>query len=80
MDLATVETIVAAIAQIITVAAPIIKTGVADATPFAEMIYGVVTGTNLTNSDIDAVLAKANALSAQIQNPNFIAQLQSDDV
>jgi len=80
MDLATVETIVSAIAQIITIAAPIIKTGISDATPFAEMIYGLVTGKNLTNADIDTVLAKANALSAQIQDPNFIAPKQDDDV
>lgn len=80
MDLATVETIVAAIAQIITIAAPIVTKGVENAAPFAQMIYGLVTGTNLTNTDIDAVLAKANALSAQIQAPDFIEPAQPDDV
>lgn len=80
MELATVETIVSAVAQIITIAAPLVIKGAQNAAPFAEMIYGIVTGTNLTNEDIDAVLAKANALSAQIQSPDFIEPKQDDDV
>jgi hypothetical protein len=80
MEAATVEAILTAVAQIITIAAPIVVKGVENAAPFAQMIYGLVTGTNLTNDDIDAVLAKANALSAQIQDPNFIAPKQDDDV
>lgn len=80
MELATIEAIVAAIAQIVTIAAPIVIKGVDNAKPFAEMIYGLVTGKNLTNADIDAVLAKANALSAVIQDPNFIAPKQDDDI
>lgn len=80
MDLASIEAIVAAIANIVTIAAPIVIKAEQNAEPFAKIIYGLITGTNLTNDDVDAALAQANALSAQIQDPNFIPPLQSDDV
>lgn len=80
MDLAAVETIVAAIANIITIAAPIAIKAEQNAAPFAKIIYGLVTGTKLTDADVDNALAQANALSAQIQSPDFIPPLQTDDV
>ncbi len=80
MDLASVEAIVEAIANIVTVAAPIVIKAEQNAAPFAKIIYGLITGTDLTDADIDAALAQTNALSAQIQDPNFVQPLQSDDV
>lgn len=80
MDLASIETILSAIANIITVAAPIAVQAEQNIQPFAIEIYQLATGTNLTNSDVDAALARVNALSAQIQDPSFIAPAQPDDV
>ncbi len=80
MDLASVEKIIEAIANIVTIAAPIVIKAEQNAAPFAKIIYGLMTGSNLTNDDVDGALAQANALSAQIQDPNFIPPLQSDDV
>jgi hypothetical protein len=80
MDAASIETILAAIANIVTIAAPLVIQAEQNAAPFAKIIYGLFTGTNLTDGDVDAALAQANALSAQIQDPNFVAPIQADDV
>lgn len=80
MDLASVESVLAAVAQIVVIAAPIVQKAVENAEPFAKIIYGLVTGTNLTDDDVTAALAQANALSAQIQAPGFVPDAQDDDV
>lgn len=80
MDLASVEMIIKAIADIVTIAAPIAIQAEQNIEPFAKEIYGLATGTNLTNDDLDASLARANALSVQIQAPDFVPPKQDDDV
>lgn len=80
MDATAVATIINAIANVITVAAPVVIDGAVKAEPFAEAIFNMFKGANLTDDQITSLLASANALSAQIQDPNFIAPQQSDDV
>lgn len=80
MDAATIEEILAAGVQIITIAAPLIMQTEQNAEPFVKELYGLFTGTNLTVNDVNASLARVNALSAQIQDPSFITPVQSDDV
>lgn len=80
MDAATIEQILAAGIQILTIAAPLVMQAEQNAEPFVKELYGLFTGTNLTTADVTASLARMNALSAQIQDPNFIPPLQSDDV
>lgn len=80
MDAATIEQILAAGVQIITIAAPLVMQAEQNAEPFVKELYGLFTGTNLTIDDVNASLSRVNALSAQIQDPDFIAPAQSDDV
>jgi hypothetical protein len=80
MDLAAIATIIGAIANIITIAAPIVIKAEQNAEPFAKIIYGLMTGNNLTDADVDLALAQANALSAEIQGAEFIPPAQPDDV
>lgn len=80
MDAATIEQILAAGVQIITIAAPLIMQTEKNAEPFVKELYGLFTGTNLTIDDVNASLARVNALSSQIQDPSFIEPIQSDDV
>lgn len=80
MDAASIAALISAISNVITVAAPLVIQAEQNAQPFAEAIVNMFKGTNLTDADIDNLIAKANALSAQIQDPNFIAPAQPDDV
>lgn len=80
MDAAAIAALITAISNVITVAAPLVIQAEQNAQPFAAAIVNMFKGTNLTADDIKDLLAKANALSAQIQDPTFIAPAQSDDV
>lgn len=80
MDAAAIAALITAVSNVITVAAPLVIQAEQNAKPFAQAIVNMFKGTNLTDDDINALIAKANALSAQIQDPNFIAPAQPDDV
>lgn len=80
MDPVTIEKILEAGVQILTIAAPLVIQAEQNAAPFVKELYGLFTGTNLTNDDVDASLARANALSVQIQSPDFVSPKQDDDV
>lgn len=47
--------------------APAIEQGIASSTPFVQAISGLITGTNATQAQIDALLAAANVASAQFE-------------
>jgi hypothetical protein len=49
--------------------APAIEQGVASSAPYVEAITGLITGTNATQTQLDALSATANAASAQFQQP-----------
>lgn len=80
MNLASIELILSTIANIITIAAPIAIKAEKDAEPFAKLIYDLISGAELTTEDVNNALLQANALSKQIQNPDFIPLVQIDDV
>ena len=80
MEAAVIVGAVTAIANLIVTTAPLVIEAKENATPFAEAIVKMFKGTNLTQEDIDNLLAQANALSTQIQSPAFIPPEQPDDV
>lgn len=80
MNAATIEQILAAGVQILTIAAPLVMQAEQNAEPFVKELYGLFTGTNLTIDNVNASLSRVNALSSQIQDPSFVAPAQSDDV
>lgn len=80
MDAALVVSAVTAIANLLVTAAPLVIEAEKNAKPFAEAIVKMFKGTDLTQEDIDNLLAQANALSTQIQSPAFIPPEQPDDV
>lgn len=80
MDAAAIATIINAISNVIVVAAPVVIDGAVKAQPFAKAIYDMFRGLDLTDEQINELLARANALSNQIQSPDFIPPEQSDDV
>lgn len=80
MDAATVIAAINAISNLIITAAPLVIKAEQNARPFAEAILNMFKGGNLTQEDIDNLLAQVNALSAQIQSEAFIPPAQPDDV
>lgn len=70
MDLATIEAIAAAAEAIVTSivkAAPAIESGVLNAAPYVQALVGLVTGTNVTQDQLDQSVASVKALSDQFQ-------------
>lgn len=63
--LALAEQIVNAIVKV----APAITAGAISAAPYIKAIGGMISGGNATQADIDALLAMANADSADFQTP-----------
>lgn len=49
--------------------APAIEQGIASSTPFIQAISGLITGTNATQAQVDALLAAANVASTQFELP-----------
>jgi len=65
-------TIISTIGTVITEAVqlgPTVIKAAEDAEPFAQLIYGLFTGTNVTQAQLDALQANLAALSAQLQEP-----------
>lgn len=65
-------TIIATIASVINEAVtlgPTVVKAVEDAEPFAQLIYGLFEGTNVTQAQIDTLVANLAVLSAQLQVP-----------
>lgn len=74
MDPVTViNTIATVINEAVTLGPTVIKAA-EDAQPFAQLIYGLFTGTNVTQAQVDNLLAQLDSLSAQLE-----ADLPSDD-
>lgn len=72
MDVATIEAAVSAataIVEAIIKVAPAIEQGVASSAPYVEAITGLITGSNATQAQLDALLATANIASQQFQQP-----------
>ncbi len=72
MDPATIEAAAAAataIVDAIVKVAPAIEQGIASSAPFVNAITGLITGSNATQAQIDALLASANLASQQFQQP-----------
>lgn len=80
MDAVTIAQAINAIANLIVTAAPLVMQAEKNAKPFAEAIVNMIKGSDLTQADIDNLIAQANTLSAQIQSPDFIPPKQVDDV
>ena len=80
MDAVAIINAINAISNLIITAAPLVLQAEQNAKPFAEAIVNMFKGGNLTQADIDNLMAQVNALSAQIQNPNFVPPEQSDDI
>lgn len=72
MDPATITAIAEAVTAIVNgiiKAAPAIEQGVASATPYVEALIGMVSGTNVTQAQLDAAVAQIVAQSQQFQEP-----------
>lgn len=72
MDAAEVEAIAAAATAFINgvvQASPAIIKGVTSAEPFVEALVGLLTGSNVTQDQLDASVAQVQALSAEFQEP-----------
>jgi len=80
MDAATILAAINAISNLIITAAPLVIQAEQNAKPFAEAIVNMFKGGNLTQEDIDNLLAQVNALSAQIQDTSFVPPAQFDDI
>jgi hypothetical protein len=74
MDPATIITTIATVIQTAVNLGPSVIKAVEDATPFAEAIYNTLTGTAITQDQLDKLEADITALSAQLQ-----ANLPADD-
>lgn len=69
MDPVAIATIIDTIAKVINeavVLGPTVIKAVDDAKPFAQLIYGLFTGTNVTQAQVDDLLSKLDALSDQL--------------
>lgn len=72
MNIAEIEAIIATVTTIVNEiikAAPAVEQGIATAQPFIEALAGLITGTNVTQEQLDAAVAKVDALSAEFQEP-----------
>jgi hypothetical protein len=72
MDPATIEAAISAatsIVEAIVNVAPAIEKGIASSEPYIAAITGLITGTNATQAQIDALLATVNTASQQFQQP-----------
>lgn len=69
MDPIAIATIIDTIAKVINeavVLGPTVIKAVDDAKPFAQLIYGLFTGTNVTQAQVDDLLSKLDVLSDQL--------------
>lgn len=69
MDPVAIATIIDTIAKVINeavVLGPTVIKAVDDAKPFAQLIYGLFTGTNVTQAQVDDLLSKLDVLSDQL--------------
>lgn len=69
MDLAAALTLAEQIVSGIVKVAPLLEQGVINSAPYVEAIGKMLTGTNATQEDVDALLAKLEADSADFQTP-----------
>jgi hypothetical protein len=67
MDAAAIAALINTIANVITIAAPLVIKAEQNAQPFAAAIADLFKGTHFTDEQITELLAKSNALSLQIQ-------------
>lgn len=58
-----------AVVEIVVKAAPAIEKGVISAAPYVQAIGGMLTGSNATQEQVDALLAQLEADSADFQTP-----------
>lgn len=63
---AVISTIATVINEAVTLGPTVIKAA-EDAQPFAQLIYGLFTGTNVTQAQIDSLLAQLDTLTAELQ-------------
>lgn len=69
MDPTTIITTIATVINEAVTLGPTVVKAVEDARPFAQLIYGLFTGSNVTQAQVDDLLAQLDALSAQLQAP-----------
>ena len=67
MDATAIASLIGTIANVITIAAPLVIKAEENAQPFAEAIADLFKGTHFTDEQVTELLAKSNALSLQIQ-------------
>lgn len=65
LALTLAEQIVSAIIKI----APSVEKGVADTAPYVQALAGMLTGSNATQAQVDALLVQLDADSADFQTP-----------
>lgn len=69
MDPTTVITTIATVINEAVTLGPTVIKAVEDAEPFAQLIYGLFAGTNVTPAQIQTLQTQLAALSAQLQAP-----------
>lgn len=69
MDIAAALALAEQIVSALVAAAPAIEKGVISAQPYIQALSGVLTGSNATQGQIDALLAQLQTDSADFQTP-----------
>lgn len=69
MDLATGIALAEKLLSAVVKAAPLIQQGIVDATPYAKALGGMLAGTNATQAEVDALIAKLEEDSAKFDQP-----------
>lgn len=69
MDAAAAIALAEQIVQALITVAPAIEKGVVSAAPYVQALSGVLTGSNATQDQIDALLAQLQTDSADFQTP-----------
>lgn len=70
VDFTEVEAVISAVTAIveeIIKIAPEVEKGVADSKPYVQALVGLIEGNNITQDQLDAAVANAQALSAEFQ-------------
>lgn len=69
VDIGQIITTATTIINAVVAAAPAIEQGAADISPYIKAIVGLATGQNVTQEQIDEIIAQVNASSAEFQEP-----------
>lgn len=68
-EISSIEQTVVVIVEEILKVAPLIQAGVATAEPYVQALIGLIRGTNVSQDDLDSLIATVKAQSDEFQKP-----------